>query len=416
MTNFAHYYESARDDMKQIDQATWQWIETHRNDDPDRLRLSAHGDPNRLFAITQIECRRRTRRKLADTLLRIPFFTFPSTLSAQQSTSDVLAEYHADLTDPNAIVLDMTGGLGIDALHISRRCRHITVFEQNPAIAECTAANFQAAGANNVTVICGDSSIAIKDMADNTFDCIFIDPARRGDHDRRLFALSDCSPDVTQLLNQMLRVSRQVIIKVSPMLDITETLHRLDRISRIIAIGTPSECKELVIMCRRDSDKEVEIGSVTLSTDSGNLISEFSFRGSEELESTPAFASPQPSHILYDPYPATRKTGCRALLCQRFGVNRIAPNTSLYCSVIPVKGFPGPAFEIIDIKELGKKALREIATQYPEIDVTVKNLPMTAAELSKKLHCRPSGKIRLIACTDADGAKLLIVCRRIATS
>lgn len=394
-----------------IDKDTWLWIAENKNADADKLRLSAYGDDDKLFAIMQIDCRNRTRRKLAETLSLAPEFIFPSTLAAQQSTSDALASFHASLIGACDRVIDMTGGLGIDAAHISRKAAHVDYYEMNPLTAECAAHNFQLLGADNIAVHCADSVEALQLLTNDSADVIFIDPARRGIDGRRLFALHDCVPDVTEILDLMLDRAEKVIIKASPMLDVSAVLRELHSVSRIMALGTTGECKELLLVCERDAEGEPLRECHTLDSDSGDEISGFYYRKSDEDCAQPSYGTPHSGDIIYEPYPATSKIGVRNLLCRIPGVSRLAADTDFYCSDTVVDSFPGAAFEIIDDRLLSKKAMKELAAQYPAIDVTVKNLPMTAVELTKRLRCRPSGQLRLMACTDSEGKKQLFVCR-----
>lgn len=394
-----------------IDDETWLWIAENHNADVDRLRLSAHGDEDKMFAITQIDCRRRTRRKLGATLAHVPRFIFPSTLAAQQSTSDALAAFHASLVGNGDRVIDMTGGLGIDALHIAQNASSVAYYELNPLTAECAAYNFRMINADNIAVHCADSVASIRQMAKDEADVIFIDPARRGDDGRRLFALSDCMPDVTKILDSMLYAAPEVIIKASPMLDVSAVLRELHSVRRVVALGTVSECKELLIICERGFKGEPMRECHTLDPDSGVTVSKIEYYKSEDDKAQLSFASPVSGNIIYEPYPSTSKIGIRALLCKLTGARRLAPDTDFYCSEFLLDSFPGLALEIVEGRVMSKKAIKEVAAKYPAIDVTVKNFTMTASELTRKLHCRPNGRLRLIACSDSEGQKHLFVCR-----
>lgn len=389
----------------------WTWIEQNMHADTTRLRLSAHGDEKRLFEITQIDCRQRVKTKLADTLSSLPRFIFPSTLSAQQSTSDLLASYHADLTNYGWQVLDMTGGLGIDARHICQKAKKITICDINQDIAICAKENFRQSGAGNIEVLNCDSVNYIAELSPDSFDCIFIDPARRGSHGERLYALSQCAPDVTTILHQMLQVAPNVIIKASPMLDISHTISELHNVKEIIALGTHSECKELVIICQRNFDGITTIKSVTL-TKQHQFCVEFPYNSYGEQQHI-AFCNPKKDDILYEPYPSLLKIGEYKSLCKQFNVNKIAADTHFFHSGELNTEFPGIAHRIIWIEEMNKKTLRELPKLYPELDVTTKNFPMTSAELSDRLRVRPSGFIRLFACRNSVGKKILIVGQRL---
>lgn len=397
--------------MITLDNDDWNWIKEHQSADPDRLRLSFHGDPRKMFAITQIDCRQRVREKLSQTLADQPDFVFPSTLSAQQSTSDSLASYHASLVNPGWRVLDLTGGLGIDARHLSSRAVSVDICEINPEIAECAEHNAHSAGIENISVHCCDCIDFLTNAATDQFDCIFIDPARRGEHGQRLYALSQCSPDVTELLDKMLCIAPKVIIKASPMLDVSHTLTELKHVEQIITLGTKNECKELIAVCSRDYSEPARISAVSIiplgiSEESASSVSECACQPE-------SFSNPAIGDVVYEPYPSVAKLGMAGHLCRKYNVAKIANATNLYHTCDPVVGFPGTSHRVENIFEMSKKALKSLSGLYPLIDVTAKNFPMTSVELTARMRVKPSGEYRLFACRDAKGRKLLIATRRI---
>lgn len=392
--------------MKNITDELWNWIESNMTGDPDRLRLSCDKDHDKLFAITQIDARRRVKAKHADILKRYPRFVFDSTLSAQQTTADAVARYHSTLIEPGARVLDMTGGQGIDAIFISDRAGEILLCEQNPSLAECDEHNFRQMGIDNIAVRCCDSVALLDQLGNDSFDCIFIDPARRGDHGQRLFALSQCAPDVTAIIDRMLQVAPKVFIKASPMLDVTHTISELPSVSAVSAVGTPTECKELLIECSRHAAGEPLLKAVTLSA---GLISDYSFTRSAETAAEVNIGTPEASMLLYVPYPSVMKAGAFKLLCNDFGVSKLSPSTHLYFSETPVDGFPGEAYTINEVLEFNKHSVKEVRAKYPSINVTAKNFPLSADTLAAKLKVKSGGSHRLFACRNGQDKKLMII-------
>ncbi len=191
------------------------FITANATADTARLRLRHHGDPEMLWAAMQIDCRRRSATRLAATLARAPRFIFPTEISAQQCTSDALAELHAALISPGERVLDMTAGLGIDALHIASRAASVTAIDITPEVADTLRHNAAEMYLTNITPVCADSTQWIR-TTDEHFDTVFIDPARRGEQGERLYALEQCRPNVVALMPQLREITRRVIVKASP--------------------------------------------------------------------------------------------------------------------------------------------------------------------------------------------------------
>ena len=172
------------------------WIDDHAKDDTSRLRFRYNDDPAARFCILQIECRRQAAKKLPQTL-KCSRFQFPTSLSAEQCTSDDIAAFHASLVSSGETVLDMTAGLGIDAFHMARRGAQVTAIDINPDVAEALTHNAEALKLP-LHALCGDSVSYIQETTQQ-FDTIFIDPARHGKGGQRLLALSDGMPDVVSL-------------------------------------------------------------------------------------------------------------------------------------------------------------------------------------------------------------------------
>jgi len=127
-----------------ISQTLFEWVRANANADPAALRLKYAGKQGSLDfneAIIQIECRRKFGRKLGDTLSSFADFYFPSVLAGEQSSSDILADYHASLVPEGMTVVDLTSGLGIDVLHMARRASSVVAVERNPALVEALRYN-----------------------------------------------------------------------------------------------------------------------------------------------------------------------------------------------------------------------------------------------------------------------------------
>ena len=376
------------------------WIDLNKNNDPDRLRLKHAGDARLAAAIVHIQALRKAARKLPSTLAESPGFAFPSTLAAEQSTSDALAAFHASLIAPGDSVLDMTCGLGIDAFHLARKASSVTACELQPRLAEAATCNARQLGLDNIEIFSTDS---VRYLAEThrIFSVIFIDPARRGDHGRRLFALADCAPDVTALLPLMFSKAETVIIKASPMLDITHTIAELTNVDLIAATGTARECKELLIRCRKDYLGPITIADVIVDEsrpDAEPML--FSYSPEMESEAVPAYTgNPLPGQYLLEPWAPVMKSAPFRLLSARFSALKAAVNTHLYFSGEIIDSFPGSFHRILDVYDFDKRGIRDLSRKYHELNITARNFPLSPDELAKRLKIRQGGNLRLFACT-----------------
>ncbi len=396
------------------------FVAEHLYDDTAALRLALSGkihDFNLADALLQIDTRRKFARKFKDTLAACPDFFFPSMLSGEQATSDLLAKYHSGMIPEGADVADLTAGLGIDAMHIAARASHVVAVERNPELTEALGFNTAALGINNIEIVGGDCRDFIGECiaTSRTFDCIFIDPARRAADGSRVFAFAGCEPDLTVLLPSLKKICRKLIIKASPMLDITAAVKSLQtQPARIIALGTPAECKELIFDIRTAGlpDNEPILEAVTLDNDGNPHI--WSFRCSEEsgCETPPCAPPVAEGNYIYDPYPSVMKSGPFKSIACRLNLRCFSSRTHLYYSDRAIDSFPGKRYRIEAILPYASRIIKRFAGKWPIAEVAVRNFGISADELRKKLSVRDgSGAVRVFGMTDSDLRRFLIVAR-----
>ncbi len=385
-----------------------QFIKEHINDDPVRLRLKYHNsEPWIEHAITHIQCVIKAGKKFNITgtgeLMRPEILLSP--LSIEQATSADIALFHQSLIRPGDTILDMTMGLGIDTMAMaSVKGTDVTSCELSPLLVAAARINF--AGYPNITVIETDS-VEYLNTTDRRFDVIFIDPARRGDAGQRVYNLHDCTPDLTAILPVMKLKSRRIIAKLSPMLDVTQTLRDLPGTTELYVVDNGTECKELLAVINTErSNAEPEI--IVRNRDN-----EFRYTLDQEHEAQITYAAPVTGGFILEPAPALMKAGPFRLLSSRFGIDKLSANTNLYTSPVRIDEFPGSELKIIDIIEFSSKEIKRFSSRYPAVNITVRNFPMDVDKLYKKLKVKQGGDIRVFAVTTADNQKLLVVTRHI---
>lgn len=364
------------------------------SEDFSRLRLKYHGNAEKLHSILQMECRYKCAKKLARTLT-CDSFEFPSLALAEMSTSDDVADIHAEMVDDSERVLDMTAGLGIDAFRFAKKGCSVTAIELSPDAVEALRHNAVTLGVNEkVRIIEGDSVRWLAENEDERFDIIFIDPARR-DNAGRHFALSQCAPDVTVILPLLLSRCRRLIIKASPMVDIAAAKRELGIEScKVSVIGTNRECKEVVL----------EI-SATKNYDTVSCITVGHGAYSAVKSDVMSYAVPAPGCYLLQPYPAVMKGTGGAVA----GYDKLHASTHLYVSETVRPEFPGSNFRIIEVMPFNKPAVRNVREKYPKINVITRNFPLSAPELVKKLKVQEGGDNMLFGAILEDGSKVLII-------
>lgn len=401
-----------------ISQTLFEWVRANANADPAALRLKYAGKQGSLDfneAIIQIECRRKFGRKLGDTLSSFADFYFPSVLAGEQSSSDILADYHASLVPEGMTVVDLTSGLGIDVLHMARRASSVVAVERNPAQVEALRYNSRGLALGDVvTPVCADCIDYIdRCIAEGRrFDMAFIDPARRAADGGRLYALADCSPDVVALLPKISQICNMLVVKASPMLDIAHTAASLQRTPvSIAAAGTAAECKELVItvLFEGDAPKNTMIEAVTLGAGESSV---FSFTAMQENEAARVETAPaiKPGDFICEPFPAVMKTGAFRVLAATFGLRGFQDNTRVLFSSERIAGFPGMFWKVEEVLPFASSVIKRFKSKYPAISIVTRNFGMGADALRSRLGVKEApGDLRLFALTDASGKRIMIV-------
>lgn len=398
----------------------WRFVETNASADVSALRLKYHGRGDIGFdvelAILQIECRRKYAKKLSATLAAAPHFLFPDKLVAEQSTSDVLARWHAGIVADCDKVIDLTAGLGIDLFHIAKTARMATAVELDPARAEALRHNAAELALENVEVVCADCRDVVASAAAGSFDAAFIDPARRGSGGERVFALADCAPDVTSLQSGILKMALRLVVKMSPMLDLTNTMRELPLAEEIQVIGTPTECKELVAVVRDSEPASKKLVAVTLSGLHARVVET---TVSDWSAGKVVYGMPVAGDLLAEPLPAVMKLGMYADLCARFGLKKIAPNTQLYFYPEGVSADENcqsaVRFErIVEVVPYKSGEIKRFRNRYPRASVGCRNFPISAEALRGKLRVKEGDAHRVVGVTDSDGAPWLIIAQTYA--
>lgn len=383
------------------------FIREHLNDSTDKLLLSAdkYKDIDVRYAVEQIIARRNIQEKLPFWFTNFELI-FPSQLSTEQASSETTARYKQQLIRGSSLC-DMTGGLGIDSYFLSQKVDRLLYIERFTEYANCAKHNFMILDAKNIEVINGDSITLI---AEQQFDTIYIDPARRGTGNKRLFALDECEPNIIELVPQLLQRSQRVIVKISPMADLSESMRMLPAINEIHILSVKNECKELLLI----SDKNPPTSDVKIVTINFTSQKEqyFDFFLQQENTSHPHYSS----HIdayLYEPNSSILKAGAFKVISEAYSLAKLHPHSHLYSSDRLISDFPGRTFRVDWIVEASSKNFKKLVTLIPQANITVRNFPISVAEIRKKTKIKEGGNYYVFATTFNDNKRYFVICSKI---
>lgn len=385
------------------------FIKEHASDDLNRLLLSASRYPgiDIPYAVDQIKARRQIKDKLPS-WYQNDRLIFPAKIAAEQCSSERTALYKQGLVEADTRLCDLTGGLGIDSYFFSRRVRQVTYIERFPAYCDAALHNFGILGADNITVLKGDSTELLATLGE--IDVFYIDPARRGEGNKRVFALRDCEPDLTRLTPILFRYAPKVIAKLSPMADIQMTLDLLPETVSVHVLSVKNECKELLFVMERgmrlDSSR---IHCVNFASDGEPEL--FSFSTQEERNVSVSVNGPIKSY-LYEPNASILKAGAFKVVASRFGLDKLHISSHLYTSDRWIPDFPGRSFVVEEVLPFHNKLCKTLSKQIPQANITARNFPLSIDELRKRTRITDGGSVYLFATTLGQGEKVLIKTRK----
>ena len=386
-----------------IDEHTLAFIREHTGDDVRQLALQAARYPlvDMRVAATQIEGRRLAAAKLP-AWAATDGVMYPVRLSMEQCSSEATARYKASLVGGSRLA-DLTGGFGIDCSYMSERFDEATYIERNEELCRIARHNFGLLGLP-IRVVNGNSAEVLPSMP--VQDWIFLDPARRDGVGNKVVALSDCEPDVCQLEKLLLQKAVRVMVKCSPMLDISLAISQLTSVREVHVVSVGNECKELLLILGGTTGHGIEVRTVNFQ---GSGVQTFDYALEEEQAASCSYTSTV-GRYLYEPNSSMMKAGCFRLPAGRYGLQKLHRNTHLYTSDTLVPDFPGRVFEVKNIDGFGKNELKLLSSELKKANIAVRNFPERPEALRKRLKLSDGGDVYLFATTLADEKRVIIRC------
>ena len=315
---------------------------------------------------------------------------------------------------------DLTGGFGVDFSFIAHSFKRAIYVEQQDNLCELARHNFHALGLTQAEVVNDDGTAYLHQL--DYVSVLFLDPARRNEQGGKTVLISDCTPDVLALEEELLEKADTVVIKLSPMLDWHRAVDELNRLGNIVRevhiVSVRNECKELLLVLQRTKDEKgdktaTEKALQVFCVNDNNIVS---YSLDEALSTSQRLLSaiPKAGQYLYEPNASLMKAGCFALLTARYPLSALSLNSHLFVSEEAINEFPGRKFEITAVSSFNKKDLRRSLSGIDKANLAVRNFPMSVADLRKRLKIKEGGDIYLFATTDAESNHLFFVCKKTA--
>lgn len=394
-------------DFSKITDDFYKFVRVNEQSDVNKLRLkdSRNCSFDVDFAITQIECRIKIKKKLPE-IYALTDFLYPYVLSTEQCTCELIAKLHANIIGKISSMLDMTGGLCIDDYYIAQNVEKIISIEKNDFTASVSRYNMQKYRPNIDVIAC--DSVEFIDKC-GSYDAIFIDPSRRGDNNSRLYGIADCEPNVIALLPKIKKCTNLLYIKASPMIDITQLLRELPCVTDAWVVSLRNECKELFFKVDfQSSNTETIIHCLNIVSE--DKIQEISYKFNDRGNLS-TFAPTIQSYI-YEPNASIMKANAFDVIIEKYNIEKMAKSSHLFTSNKYIDDFPGRVFRVIDIYPFKDKIVKQALKGYDKINVSVRNFKLTAEQLKQRFKIKDGGDKYLFATTLYNDNMVIILCEK----
>ena len=349
--------------------------------------------------VQQIQSRRTIEKKLPQWFTKKGVY-YPPKLNLEQTSSEAAAKYKASLVQGSSLA-DITGGFGIDAFFFSQSLEQVSHFEINKSLSKIAAHNSVVLQQKNITYVAEDG---LKGIAQHRYDTIYVDPSRRNKTKGKVFFLRDCEPNVPEKIEYLLERCNTVLVKTSPMLDLSVGLDELKYVASIHVVSVRNEVKELLWTLTKKISQAPTITAVSITSEG---IHCFSF--THQLASSVLYDTPK--QYLYEPNAALLKAGAFQQLSEQLNIAKLHQHSHLYTSEVLID-FPGRRFKIEHSIPYNKKAMRDGIT-FDTANITTRNFPESVATLRKKWKLKEGGNRYLFFTTLENEDKILLICAKV---
>ncbi len=382
-----------------------QFVQDHLEEDPALLLFKYQGKVgfDLKTAIQQIAARQKASKKLPSWTKNLDLL-FPASISVEQSSSEQTAAFKSEGRRGGWMV-DLTGGFGVDFFHLSQGFKKGVYCEQQAELFQISRHNLSALKPGKFDFIEGDGLEFLRKTVQR-FDLIYADPARRGTGNQKLYKLQDCEPNVVDAWPLLQSKSDSILLKVSPMLDLTQAWVELPDIQKITVVSVRNEVKELLLHWDKAKEGGPRMVSV-IDLESGLPQFEFEPRAEEKAHSQFAEAS----KYLIEPLAGILKAGAFNLFGEQFGLKKLEKNSHLYTYGSFTTGIPGRVFEVLQEISPKKQEIKALFLS-GKANVICRNYVMGTEELKKKLGLKDGGEEFLIGTKTTTGFKLYW-CKRV---
>ena len=305
--------------------------------------------------------------------------------------------------------LDLTAGLGVDSFAFSKNFEQVIAIEENILLHQFQNANFSKVGCKNIQPILSTAEdfLAAQKSA-SKLDLVYIDPSRRDfASGKRTFLLQDISPNIFSLIPYLQNITNSVLIKLSPLFDISEAVKNIPFLSKIQVFSWEGECKELLAMLDFLGKSSPIVCAKVMSHDQ-----QFEYEENRKLPEIPILLK---GGFLYLVDAAVRKSGLfKEVFWEHFDVSSGATHrqSGIFISNNNLIKFPGKSYHIIDMFPFQKRTLKQFiqSNSFRNHYTLISSFyPYPIDFIKKELHLLDSNKYFLLLTETVSGAVIYVL-------
>ena len=350
----------------------------------------------------QIEAKKKCKNKLPTWFNTLEIY-YPNKLNIEQTSSEQTAKYKSNLV-AGKLLLDSTGGLGVDSYFLAQKIDVIHHCELDKKLSKIASHNAQKLAVKNINFHATDGLLFLNNSSEK-FDWVFSDPSRRNTIKEKVFLLEDCSPNIPKKLELIFNKTQNLLLKTSPIYDIKQGLRELKYVKEIHIVAIQNEVKELLWILEKEYSDTPAIKTINLTKNQTQI---FDFKIYQEKEQSASLSSPL--KYLYEPNAAILKAGAFKSVGNHFSLYKLHEHSHLYTSEKLID-FPGRCFKIESCILYNKKAVKNLKLK--KANVSIRNFSESVASIRKKHNIKDGGQDYLFFSTDLNEQKFVIHCLKV---
>ncbi|MEN8187421.1 MAG: class I SAM-dependent methyltransferase [Bacteroidota bacterium] len=380
-----------------------EFINQHLNEEPAKLILkgSSFQGVSTIEIVEQIISKKKCKTKLP-TWFNTEKIYYPNKLNIEQTSSEITAKYKANLLTGGTII-DLTGGFGVDCFAFSEKFKEVTHCEINTELSKIAEHNYKLLGVQNINTIAQNGYEYLRKNK-KKYDWVYADPSRRSDIKGKVFLLEDCLPDIPSNLDFIFEYTDNILLKLSPVLDITSAINELEFVKEIHVIAVNNEVKELLLILEKGYHNNINISALDIKNSNQMIFT-------SEFPDTLNVTYSEPKSYLYEPNAAILKAGLFNEVSHQLKLDKLHFNSHLYTSEDLLE-FPGRKFKIIHNIPYNIKMIKKLIPS-KKTNITTRNFPETVSQIRKRTKLKEGGNIYSFFTTDINNKHIVLICEKV---